>query len=127
MALVTMKEMLADARARHYCVAAFDVSNYEMARNVVDVAAEEKSPVILMALKNDLVNGGLAYLSAICKIKKVLCPGGRHKCYIPKCLQKPVPSDRWWAIWAAKFAPSYCKGGCLWLRKFPERIGSPGY
>ena len=32
--LVTMKEMLADARARHYCVAAFDVSNYEMARNV---------------------------------------------------------------------------------------------
>ena len=68
MALVTMKEMLADARARHYCVAAFDVSNYEMARNVVDVAAEEKAPVILMALKNDLDNGGLAYLSAICKI-----------------------------------------------------------
>ena len=68
MALVTMKEMLADARARHYCVAAFDVSNYEMARNVVDVAAEERSPVILMALKNDLDNGGLKYLSAICKI-----------------------------------------------------------
>lgn len=68
MALVTMKEMLADARARHYCVAAFDVSNYEMARNVVEVAAEEKAPVILMALKNDLDNGGLAYLSAICRL-----------------------------------------------------------
>jgi len=68
MALVTMKELLPDARRRHYCVAAFDVSNYEMARNVVDVAAEEKAPVILMGLKNDLVNGGLSYLSSICRI-----------------------------------------------------------
>ncbi len=67
MALVNMKEMLNDARKGGYCVAAFDVCNYEMARNVVDVAAEERAPVILMGLKNDLVDGGMPYISGICK------------------------------------------------------------
>ncbi len=67
MALVNMREMLEDARRRSYCVAAFDVCNYEMARNVVEVAAEERAPVILMGLKNDLVDGGMPYLSGICK------------------------------------------------------------
>jgi ketose-bisphosphate aldolase len=54
MALVTLKEMLADARKNKYAVGAFDVSNFDMAAAVVNVAEELKSPVILMVLKPDL-------------------------------------------------------------------------
>ena len=32
--LVTMKEMLADAKKNHYAIPAFDVSNYEMMKAV---------------------------------------------------------------------------------------------
>ena len=41
--LVTMKEMLADAKAKHYAIPAFDVSNYEMMRAVLEVCEEEIS------------------------------------------------------------------------------------
>ena len=37
--LVTMKEMLADAKAKKYALPAFDVSNYEMMRAVLDSVA----------------------------------------------------------------------------------------
>ncbi|MDO4620383.1 MAG: class II fructose-bisphosphate aldolase [Lachnospiraceae bacterium] len=50
MSLVTVKEILADARERHYAVPAFDVSDYRMARAVLDVAEELRAPVILMGL-----------------------------------------------------------------------------
>ena len=51
MALVSLKEMLADARKNHYAIPAFDVSNYEMVRAVIDVCEEERSPAIFMLLK----------------------------------------------------------------------------
>ena len=54
MALVSLKEMLADARKKHYAIPAFDVSNYEMVRAVIDVCEEERSPAIFMLLKADL-------------------------------------------------------------------------
>lgn len=54
MALVSIKEILQDARARHYAVPAFDVSSYKMARAVVDVAEELRAPVILMGLTGDM-------------------------------------------------------------------------
>ena len=58
MALVSLKEMLADARKNHYAIPAFDVSNYEMVRAVIDVCEEERSPAIFMLLKADLEGRG---------------------------------------------------------------------
>ena len=57
--LVTMKEMLADARAGHYAIPAFDISNYEMMRAVLDVCEEEGSPALLMGLGVDLEGRGM--------------------------------------------------------------------
>lgn len=63
--LVTMKEMLADAKAKHYAIPAFDVSNYEMMRAVLDVCEQERSPALLMGLGVDFGGKGLSLLSAM--------------------------------------------------------------
>ena len=53
--LVTMKEMLADAKKNHYAIPAFDVSNYEMMKAVLETCEEGKSPALLMGLGCDLM------------------------------------------------------------------------
>ena len=63
--LVSMKEMLADARAKHYAIPAFDVSNYEMMKAVLDVCEEERSPALLMGLGVDLVGKGLPLITSM--------------------------------------------------------------
>ena len=63
--LVSMKEMLADAKAKHYAIPAFDVSNYEMMRAVLDVCEEERSPALLMGLGVDLGGKGLQVLTSM--------------------------------------------------------------
>ena len=63
--LVSMKEMLADAKANHYAIPAFDVSNYEMMRAVLDVCEEERSPALLMGLGVDLVGKGLPLITSM--------------------------------------------------------------
>ncbi|MBQ7934846.1 MAG: class II fructose-bisphosphate aldolase [Clostridia bacterium] len=63
--LVSMKEMLADAQKRHYAIPAFDVSNYEMMRAVLDVCEEERSPALLMGLQVDLGGKGLQLIPAM--------------------------------------------------------------
>ena len=65
--LVTMKEMLTDAQKHHYALPAFDVSNYEMMRAVLDVCEEEKSPALLMGLGVDLVGKGLPLITSMVK------------------------------------------------------------
>ncbi|MBP3436400.1 MAG: class II fructose-bisphosphate aldolase [Clostridia bacterium] len=62
---VTMKEMLADAREKKYAIPAFDVSNYEMIKSVIEVCEEEKSPAMFMCLKADLENKGIHFLTAL--------------------------------------------------------------
>lgn len=52
--LVTMKEMLKDAKENKYAIPAFDVSNYEMMKAVLETCEEEKSPALLMGLGVDL-------------------------------------------------------------------------
>ena len=52
--LVTMKEMLADAREKHYAIPAFDISNYDMMKAVLEVCEEQRSPALLMGLEPDL-------------------------------------------------------------------------
>lgn len=65
--LVTMKDMLEDARANHYAIPAFDVSNYEMMKAVLEACEEERSPALLMALGVDLVGKGMPLLASMVK------------------------------------------------------------
>lgn len=57
MSLVNIKDMLEKARKEKYCVGAFDASTIEMAMKIVEAAEGKKSPVIIMGLTPDLVNG----------------------------------------------------------------------
>lgn len=61
--LVSMKEMLEDARKKHYAIPAFDISNYEMMKSVLEACEEEGSPALLMGLGVDLVNKGLPLMT----------------------------------------------------------------
>ncbi|MDD3886589.1 MAG: class II fructose-bisphosphate aldolase, partial [Victivallaceae bacterium] len=63
MSLVSLKEILQDARAAKYAVPMFDVSNPAMIRIAVETAQEENSPVILAAIEPDLVGGGMKFWS----------------------------------------------------------------
>jgi len=63
--LVTMKEMLADAKAEHYAIPAFDISNYEMMRAVLDVCEQERSPALLMGLGVDLEGKALNLITSM--------------------------------------------------------------
>lgn len=63
--LCSMKEMLADAKERKYAIPAFDVSNYEMMRAVLEVCEEERSPALLMGLEGDLTGKGMKLIPAM--------------------------------------------------------------
>jgi len=77
--LVTMKEMLAEAKKGHYAIPAFDVSNYEMLRAVMEVCEEEKSPALLMGIEADLQGRGLELITAMAK--------AASECYrVPVCM-----------------------------------------
>ena len=51
--LVSMKEMLCDAKAKKYAIPAFDISNYEMMKAVLDTCEELRSPALLQGLPID--------------------------------------------------------------------------
>ena len=63
--LVSMKEMLEDARKNHYAIPAFDISNYDMMKAVLEACEEERSPALLMALGVDLVGKGLPLMASM--------------------------------------------------------------
>lgn len=63
--LVSMKEMLTDAREKKYAIPAFDVSNYEMMRAVLETCEEERSPALLMGLGVDLGGKGLPLITSM--------------------------------------------------------------
>ena len=63
--LVSMKNMLADAQKNHYAIPAFDVSNYEMMRAVLDTCEAERSPALLQALRVDFQGKGLPLLASM--------------------------------------------------------------
>lgn len=68
MSLVNLSEMLVDARNRQYAVPMFDVSNTTMIRAAVEMAEEERSPVILGALEPDIAGRSLDYWFAAAKM-----------------------------------------------------------
>lgn len=84
--LVTMKEILADAKKNHYAVPAFDVSNYEMTKAVLEVCEEEKSPALLMTLGVDTKGRNLKLLSSMIK------EAAKHF-NIPVCLHMDHATD----------------------------------
>lgn len=65
--LVTLNEMLGDAKKNHYAIPAFDVSNYEMMRAVLETCEEERSPALLMGLYVDLADRGMELFAGMAK------------------------------------------------------------
>lgn len=65
--LVSIKEMLMDAKKNGYALPAFDVSNYEMMKAVLETCEEEKSPALLMGLGVDLQGRDLQLLTSMVK------------------------------------------------------------
>jgi len=63
--LVSMKKMLADAKRSGYAVPAFDVSNYDMTKSVLEACEEERSPALLMCLGVDLGGRDMDLLSSM--------------------------------------------------------------
>lgn len=63
--LVSLNEMLADAREKHYALPAFDVSNYDMMKAVLEACEEERSPALLMALGVDLQGRDMNLLASM--------------------------------------------------------------
>lgn len=54
MGLVTTNEMLKDAMANNYAIAAFNIENMEMAQGVISAAVKTESPVIIATSQSSL-------------------------------------------------------------------------
>lgn len=65
--LVSLNEMLSDAKKGKYAIPAFDVSNYEMMKAVLETCEEERSPALIMALGVDLQGRNMQLLSGMIK------------------------------------------------------------
>lgn len=66
--LVTLKEALADARAKKYCIPAFDCIEDIMVRTILETCQANRSPVIMMCLPGaDLDGNGWGYVPASIK------------------------------------------------------------
>jgi len=83
---VPMKEMLEDARKNHYAIPAFDVSNYEMMRAVLEACEEEKSPALLMGLNVDVEGRGLPIITSMVR-------GAAEHFNIPVCFHIDHATD----------------------------------
>ncbi len=77
--LVSMKQMLEDARIHHYALPAFDISNYDMMKSVLEACEEERSPALLMALGVDLEGRDMNLLATMIR-------GASEYFSIPVCL-----------------------------------------
>lgn len=67
MALITTKQMFADAYKGGYAVGAFNINNMETIQAIAEAAAEEKSPVILQVSSGARKYAKPAYLLALAK------------------------------------------------------------
>jgi ketose-bisphosphate aldolase len=63
--LVTAREILADARSRHYAVPAFDCVEDVFVRAILETAEACRSPVFLMCLEPDVRGNGWLYFSGL--------------------------------------------------------------
>jgi len=65
--LTTLKEILADARAKQYAVPAFDCSEDVMVRTILETCQAQRTPAILMCLQMQLAGNGWVYISGLVK------------------------------------------------------------
>lgn len=65
MPLVTVKELLDDAKKRNYAVGAFNCNNMEIVQAIVKAAETENSPVIIQASQGAIKYAGLEYIVAL--------------------------------------------------------------
>lgn len=84
--LVSLKEMLADAKQHHYALPAFDISNLEMLKAVLDQCQCERSPALLQVLGVDLQGCRLPIMTAMVK------EAAKHYT-IPVCLHLDHATD----------------------------------
>jgi ketose-bisphosphate aldolase len=63
--LVTLNDVLPQARAEHYAVPAFDCMEDVMVRAILDTAERDRAPIILMALEHDLQGRGMNYIGGL--------------------------------------------------------------
>ena len=84
--LVSMKEMLEDARKNHYALPAFDVSNYDMMKAVLETCEEERSPALLMGLGVDLQGRDMHLLASMIR-------SASDYFHIPVCLHLDHATD----------------------------------
>jgi len=66
--LVTLKDILTDARDNHYAVGAFNVIEDVMLRTVLETAQAKDAPVIVMGLAADLEGAGWTYIAGLAKL-----------------------------------------------------------
>ncbi len=80
MPLVTMKEILEEARKGKYGVGAFNINNMEFLQGIVEAAEEEKSPAIIAVSEGAMKYAGVEYLYAMVKVAadKVSVPIALH-------------------------------------------------
>jgi fructose-bisphosphate aldolase, class II len=72
--LLTAKEILADARAKHYAVPAFDCVEDVFVRAILETAEACRAPVFLMCLEPDVRGNGWHYFAGLVK-----AVAGHHK------------------------------------------------
>lgn len=66
--MVTVKELLDDAKKRSYAVGAFNCNNMEIVQAIVKAAEAENSPVIIQASQGAIKYAGLEYIVALVNI-----------------------------------------------------------
>lgn len=67
MPLVTSREILQRALAEHFAVGAFNANNMEQVQAIVEVAQEERAPVILQVSQGAIRYAGLAFAAGMVK------------------------------------------------------------
>ncbi len=80
MPLVTMKEILEEARKGKYGVGAFNINNMEFLQGIIEAAEEEKSPVIIAVSEGAMKYAGVEYIYAMVKVaaEKASVPVALH-------------------------------------------------
>jgi len=78
--LITLKEILGEAKKGHYAVGAFNTNNMEIVQAIMESAQEENSPVILQASQGALRYAGIEYITAIVRMaaEKTTVPVALH-------------------------------------------------
>lgn len=80
MSLVPMAQILSEAQARGYAVGGFNMNNLESLQAIMEVAEEERSPVIVQLSEGALKYVGIEYAEACVKVaaSKVTVPVALH-------------------------------------------------